>query len=259
MLKALCKLDNKKYLSWNEKDYNFIKENKEEFICQSCKSRVVFVDGIEVIKHFRHFTVSECDWEGETQSHLNMKKIVKEFLNIPDEDIEYDLGWAKPDLVYRQKGFKDFIAIEVQHSKLSVAKFLERTKNYTLHKIPVLWIFDSSFLNKKEDEQNIPALLKEAHDLYFGRVYMIFDNIIRPIHFNKMYRWVDEYEDYSGQSYGGYMKEYKRRKVIMVGENLPDELGGKELFHVWTSYSGNHPQGYLLAKFYDGNIWSRLK
>lgn len=259
MLKAKNIKDNKNYLSWNEKDYSFILKHKEEFICPSCKSLVVFVDGTEVIKHFRHKTLSECEWEPESQNHLAMKKYVKEFLNIPDEDIEVDLGWAKPDLVLRQQGYKDFIAIEVQHSKISIKKFLERTHNYTIHNIPVLWIFDGIFLQTDKKEQDIPALLREAHDIYFGRVYMFLENKIMPIHFNKMYRWVDEYDDYaSGNTYGGYEKQYKRKKAIMFGESLPDEIGEKKLFHVWSSWGkSNKPSGYLIAKFYDGNAWSK--
>ena len=260
MLKAKNKLDNKNYISWNEQDYKFIIKHKREFICPSCKAEVEFVDGIEKIKHFRHKTLSECEWEPESQNHLTMKKYIKEFLNIPDEDIEVDLNWAKPDLVFRQKEFKGFIAIEVQHSKITIRKFLERTKNYTDHEIPVLWIFDGSMLDTNEKEQDIPVLLREAHDIYNGRVSMFIENKIVPIHFNKMYRWIDEYDDYTtGQVFGGYERAYKRKKTIMVGENIPDELAGKQIYHFYTSWKGKFPSGYLLAKFYDGNIWSRLK
>lgn len=259
MLKAKNKITNKSYISWNEEDYKFILLHKKEFICPSCNSDVEFVDGIEKIKHFRHKTLSECEWEPESQNHLAMKKYVKEFLNIPDKDIEVDLGWAKPDLILRQNEFKGFIAIEVQHSKIAVKKFLERTKNYTEHKIPVLWIFDESILNTKETEQDIPALLREAHDIYCGRVYMFIENRIIPIHFNKMYRWVDEYEDFrTGEVYGGYERQYKRKKAIMYGENLPDEIAGKKIYSFYTSWKNNkNPVGFLIAKFYDGNSWSR--
>jgi hypothetical protein len=255
MLKATNTSDNKNYLAWNSQDYILIKNNRDNFICPHCKSRVIFVDGIEVIKHFRHYTVSECEWEGETKNHLEMKKFVKEFFNIPDDDIEFDFGWARPDLVLRQDN--KIIAIEVQHSKIAVKKFLERTKNYASHNIPVLWIFDGDMLISKE-EQDIPALLREAHDLYCGRVYMFLDNKIIPIHFNKMYRWVDEYDDlYNGVTYGGYDKAYKRKKSIMYGEVLPDTFAGKKLYTFYTSWSGSHPTGYLIAKFYDGNSWSK--
>jgi competence CoiA-like predicted nuclease len=259
MLKAEHKPTAKKYLSWNLEDYKFIMENKKDFICPSCKSDVVFVDGIEVIKHFRHKVECLCDWEPETQEHLSMKKFMKEFLNIDDEHIEYDLGWAKPDLIYLNKN--EVIAIEVQHSPLSIAKFKERTKRYSDNGVAVLWVFHEKFLDKENPEQNIPAFLREAHDIYFGRVYMILKDHLVPVHFNKLHRWVDEYDDYeSGETYGGYYKEYKRRKVISFGSELPDEKYGKEIYCVWSDWSrGKHPKGFLIAKFYDQNRWKSGK
>ena len=61
-----------------------------------------------------------------------------------------------------------------------------------------------------------------------------------PIHFNKMYRWVDEYEDFrTGEVYGGYERQYKRKKAIMYGENLPDEIAGKKIYSFYTSWKNN--------------------
>ena len=70
MLVAKDKDSGTNYYSWDKKDYIFIKKNKTKFICPDCKTQLIFVDGIDVIKHFRHKTKKQgkcCDFEPESK------------------------------------------------------------------------------------------------------------------------------------------------------------------------------------------------
>jgi len=248
MLKAQYLEDNKKYVSWNNEDYKFILDNRNQFICPHCKGKVIFVDGTEVIKHFRHFVLSDCDFEPETQNHLEMKMFMKNFFNLTDEDVEVDLGFAKPDLLKRDQK----IAIEVQNSNITKKKFLERCYNYTQNGYAVLWVFHEDLLKEYKETSNIPILLRTAHEHYFERVYIYSKGKIIPIHFNPIKRYVEEYTDYeTGETFGGYIILYKKKKLISVGEDIPEPMYGKELYKCHSKFSHNTPSGYYIAKFYD--------
>lgn len=253
MLRATCCLNNKPYFSWDKKDYNFILKNRNSFICPSCKQELVFVDGIEIIKHFRHKVECDCEWEPESENHLEMKYFMKKLLNLSNEDIEVNLNFAQPDLYIKDKG----IAIEVQNSNITKKKFLERCYNYTKNGIAVMWIFHDSLLKEGDKEQNIPVLLRTAQENNFGRVYIYSSNKLYSIKFSAIHRWIEEYEDYeTGETYGGYLKTYKRKKSINIIQTIPDEKYGNEIYKVRTKWMGGRkiigrPSGYLMAKFYD--------
>ena len=222
---------------------NEVKE-REEFKCIECKQKAIFVDAIFKIKHFRHFITSNCEPEPETEQHLNMKKFFIENLNLKRENIEVPLGFARPDLYLQCKK----IAIEVQHSNLNYQKFIERTKNYTKNDIAVLWIFDSVFL--KTDV--IGVVLKKAHELYFGRVYVFKENNIYPVHFKTTGRIVSIYYDDPETPYeerfGSYYKNYKRKKLFDFGEKITN-FNFKIQRNTWK---GNN---FLIASFLDKPWW----
>lgn len=248
MLRAEHKLTNMAYYSWDTNDYNIIIKDKSLFICPECKSTLIFVDGLEVIKHFRHKVKSDCDFEPESEDHLEMKMFVKEFLDLRKDEVEVHLGFAKPDLLIKS----DMIAIEVQKSNISKKRFLERCFNYTQNGIAVMWIFHESLLMEKGKDKNIPLLLRTASENAFGRIYIYSNKIIYSIKLNTLSRWVNEYEDYdTGESYGGYLKTYKRKRNIEIIQTIPDKKYGKTLYKVRSKFAGQFPSGYLIAKFYD--------
>ena len=248
MLKAIIKENNDIVFSWDNMDYKKILENKNGFICPYCKSDVIFVDGIEIIKHFRHKVLSECDFEPESQEHYEMKFWLRDFLGYTNEDLEVNLEFARPD-VYDSK---NKIAFELQKSNITKKKFLDRCYNYTKNGIAVMWIFHESLLKRGDKEQNIPLLLRTAQENGCGRTYLYSKNKLYSIRFKRLFKWVEEYEDYeTGDVYGGYLKQYKRKKSIEIIQEIPDKKYGKEIFKVRTKYNNNTPSGYLIAKFYD--------
>jgi len=248
MLRANYSPNNESYFSWNKKDYKFIITNRNLFICPICKKKLIFVDGTEMIKHFRHKVTSNCNWEPETENHLDMKRFMMEFLNLSENDVEVNLKFAQPDLYIQNRK----IAIEVQNSNINKKKFLERCYNYTENGVAVMWIFHDSLLKQGDKEQNIPILLRTAQENNFGRVYIYSCGEIFSVTFSALKKWVDEYTDYkTGETFGGYLKEYKRKKAINIIQKIPDEIYGKEIYIVRTKWNKNKPSGYLVAKFYD--------
>ena len=68
------------------------------------------------------------------------------------------------------------IAIELQHSKISDTKLLERTLNYNKQGIYVLWILNGNSFDRaphNQDEIRISKLESKLHKVYNGRVYYI--------------------------------------------------------------------------------------
>ncbi len=242
MLKAIHKETGVKYISWKshleiKEIYN---EDKESFICPYCDRRLIFVDGDQVIKHFRHRTENNCEHEPETQIHLEMKEFIQKIFNLSDDEIEYTklLHYGfKPD------GFieKDNIALEVQHSIISEKDFILRTKKYSDSDIHVLWIFDKNII-----AENIPAMIKKAHEIYYGRIY-VYDNknkSMYPIHLTPTKRWVKPFK-----SYGGYYKYYKSKRGLKIGEEI-------KTFQLKKSHNTWKDNNYLLANFYDKQFWN---
>jgi len=229
MLKATDETGNI-YLSYEEKSRN----KNIHYFCCDCQQKVLFVDSRLKIKHFRHKTKSECDPEPETQIHIQMKKYLAESLKAKPENIEVNLKWAKPDLFFN--GF----AIEVQHSKISYETFITRTKNYTLNQIPVIWIFDKSFLGLSSQPGKI---LRKAHELYYGRVYLFSNDKIIPAHFNSMTRYIEP-----TNFGGGYFRYSKRKKEIVYGKPI-------ETFYLKSSFNTFRENNILVAKFNDEVFW----
>ena len=182
-----------------------------------------------------------------------MKKVMMEFLNLYYNDMEVKLGFAQPDLYIEDQK----IAIEVQNSDITKKKFLERCFNYTKNGIAVMWIFHESFLKQADKEQNIPILLRTTQENGFGKVYIYSCNKLYSVTFSAISRWIEEYTDYkTGETYGGYLEKYKRKKSIKIIQEIPDDIYGKEIYKVRTKWLGGKrvigkSAGYLIAKFYD--------
>ncbi len=253
MLTAMNKEDNNLYCpEENFIDYEQVLNNKDNFICSACKKKVVFVNPeTEIAKHFRHYKKSDCDTEPETINHLNMKKFILKKLNLTKENLEYPLGFARPDIYIP----KERVAIEVQNSSLTLKKFKERTENYTKNDIYVLWIFDYRLMNRSKP----PAFMKDAHKIYLGRVYIYvpkceeFNSHIKPVHFSSTGRIVEvpEFNEYGKIiSFDGYYKYYKREKNLSAGNWIKNF----SILKVINPYNK-----IKIARFYDKRFWEVSK
>jgi len=236
MLRATHDKTNELYLSFDR--YRDIVKIKDEFICPECREKVIFVDSKIKIKHFRHKVASDCSFEQETIEHEEMKKYVQELLKLDESAIEFPLGFAKPDIFIKELN----IAIEVQYSNIPLEKFLIRTNNYTKNNIYVIWIFHHALLDINKNLARPSAMLREAHKLYFGRVYIYNEDGIYPVHFNGVSRYIEP-----TNFGGGYWKYYKQIKEIRFGSKIEEF----EFNFLKTTNSSN----ILIARFYDKVFW----
>lgn len=260
MLVAENKLTHQRYFPYKEGNILEVDDNKENIICPFCKENVIFVCGAQKITHFRHFTKSECSPEPETEEHIKMKQFFIDNLKLNKDSIEVNLGFARPDVFIKERN----LAIEVQHSAISEEKFLERTTNYTNNGIYVLWVFDECLLG---EANRISKLLKKAHELYFGRVYIFRKNGIFPAHFNPVERWVEEreipeyiedFEEYKNNGFepyfkkvGGYWKTLKTIKDVTFDDKYT-ELSIYNIVFQQNTWKNNN---FLIAKLNEGMFW----
>jgi len=111
--------------------------------------------------------------------HMRMKLYFYENIPLSNKvshiEEEYKIADQVIDIYVELKnGTK--IGIEIQHSKISEARLLERTFNYSKQGIYVLWILNGNSFNRKPQNQDgirISKLETQLHKLYDGRVYYV--------------------------------------------------------------------------------------
>ena len=231
MLKVLK--DNKEIIT----SYNSIICKKDNFTCPFCGEKLIFVNSILKIKHFRHKVESNCENEPETEEHIKMKLFMMKKLNLKEHNLEVNLKFAIADLYL----FNEKIAIEVQYSPISLEKFIDRNRNYSDNGISVLWVF-----HKKLLKENIHAFLRKAHELYFGRIYVYHNNEIYPIHFLRFGRDLIDSKGYL------YFKNYKLKRKMIYGNKICS-------FHLVKSINSFRGNNFKVAKFYDSCFWRSNK
>lgn len=251
MIKAYD-LKNDKYSLSTEDDVSNLRNlsDNDFLVCPSCKDKVIFVNAKKRIKHFRHEVESDCNFEPETNRHLNMKRIILDKLELDKNCLEVPLGFGTPDILIE----KDKIAIEVQHSPLSYEKFIERTENYNENDYYPLWIFDISLIDKYitgeptnsgDDIIRLPEFLKKAHQLYYGRVYVMEGDKIVPIHFSSLKSWKEEYINYrTNESFRGYYYYLKKERAVRIGGYIYS-------FNILKTDNND----INIARFYDKKFW----
>jgi len=118
-----------------------------EYLCPVCSMQVILKKGEIIRPHFSHLKDHSCSNSGESLNHLKMKSIAyqklldKNFNNIYLEQIAQNYPEKRIiDIVVQLKDRK--IAVELQHSPLSIEVFIERTKSLLDLGFYPLWIFD---------------------------------------------------------------------------------------------------------------------
>ena len=115
-------------------------------VCPQCEEAVVLKRGRKVIAHFAHKPPTDCTWaRGETRAHMRAKKLLYESLvqRQLDASLEQHLTFLSGDrradvFVRRDKG--PSIAIELQHSTISLGELEARAWSYARAGITQLWI-----------------------------------------------------------------------------------------------------------------------
>ena len=162
-----------------------IAKKKRLYFCQCCGLAVILRKGVVRLPHFAHLPAATCQYKGESQLHLNIKKSIYITLqqeigkSVKEIELEKHLVENRPDVYI--EGHQKKIAIEVQTSQLSASEIIRRTDLYYQKGIYVLWIlpFDKDRLLEWDDASET-YLLKTVRLKEYERImmYLYYKNLI---------------------------------------------------------------------------------
>jgi Competence protein CoiA-like family len=126
----------------------------EPFLCPGCDKSVLLVKGKVRVVHFRHKAIANCRFgAGESDAHLSAKNEFVQALTLrglkaePEVDVLSIEGDRRADILViapEKKGGEPEharrVAIEVQHSAITLAALETRTQAYVAAGVPVIWI-----------------------------------------------------------------------------------------------------------------------
>lgn len=125
-------------------------EKGKKYYCRGCRKRVILKKGKKKCAHFAHQKSDNCSVfsERESKEHLQLKEC---FMDWPGQSVEpVFLEAYLPRLRQRPDILLANLAIEIQCSRLSHQRFIERTQNYLNNSYQVWWILGNSFLGQSQ-------------------------------------------------------------------------------------------------------------
>lgn len=125
-------------------------EKGKKYYCRGCRKRVILKKGKKKCAHFAHQKSDNCSVfsERESKEHLQLKEC---FMNWLGQSVEpVFLEAYLPRLRQRPDILLANLAIEIQCSRLSHQRFIERTQNYLNNSYQVWWILGNSFLGQSQ-------------------------------------------------------------------------------------------------------------
>ena len=125
-------------------------EKEKTYYCRSCRKRVVLKRGKKKCAHFAHRKTDNCSVfsEGESEEHLQLKEYFMDWLGQSAEPAFLEA--YLPRLRQRPDILLANLALEIQCSRLSHQRFVERTKSYLNNGYQVWWILGHSFLGQRQ-------------------------------------------------------------------------------------------------------------
>ena len=127
------------------------------FSCPECHKKMVYMDCEKKINHFRHYKLSDCEYETEpeTQEHYEAKILIENlfghFKTLTIEEINYGKEYPiideklqirkYADVYFEMPQFRRKVAIEVQYTNYDIKKFLEKILFYAHRGITVVYLF----------------------------------------------------------------------------------------------------------------------
>src|SRR2546426_7526415 len=113
------------------------------FTCVVCNEEVILKTGRRRVNHFAHANPIACKFAvGESDQHRRCKMEIFEALQrqpgVNKAALERPLGIVRPDVSAYINGVP--VAIEVQISSLSPETIAQRTRDYAIKGIYVLWL-----------------------------------------------------------------------------------------------------------------------
>jgi competence CoiA-like predicted nuclease len=173
---------------------NGTRNNK--YFCPICGEEVILKKGLIKIPHYAHKPDNTCKWdfwEPESDRHREMKQIIMDNIfsinNCTFAEYEYSFDKYIADVYfeipYNNTTFK--VAVECQCSDKTLEDFIEKNNYYTEMGVSVLWVFNfpknwvknNTTLN---DTIRVSSMMWEAHKLYSGQIYLLWDDILLGVH-----------------------------------------------------------------------------
>jgi predicted RNA-binding Zn-ribbon protein involved in translation (DUF1610 family) len=159
------------------------KEERPRFKCPECGNRMVFVECERKINHFRHYNISNCEFESEpeTEEHYYAKGVVENiFANfvstsqttilygkeLPVVDNELDIK-KYPDVYLEIPSLGKKIAVEVQYTNYDIRTFRNKILFYAFRNITAIYLFFGEQFQKRFKENNNIYLLKDIEKEIF--------------------------------------------------------------------------------------------
>jgi len=188
---------------------------------EDCKMQ--FVDSEQRIKHFRHDTSFDHVTNEESEEHRNIILELKKYYEdrgyterVSVEEYLKPIDRIADVLLEKTNGNQ--IVIEVQLSKQSKQKFIERTHDYDRAGYTTMWLLGvDNYLKEKRDTKVSGYLFTDVHKWlmkqYFGRHYTVMESWngieVQPTRYENKSRYVDLYQKQNGRQVGGYNKKYE--------------------------------------------------
>lgn len=213
----------------------------EKYFCPECELPTILKAGTQKVSHFAHKQKESCFYgAGETQEHLRMKTAIANLLKDQfDVQVEQQLiPNRRADVVIKKELPEEnrtlIVAIECQHSPISIEEFEERNLDYSKYGIPVLWVWSSKRLgfrffeeiesainNGIDFEKRIPVEIRKTayrewvkddnnHFASYNLIHVMDQNgDLRRIRMNDVIR----YSEWDGDMYEKKLESIKRLSI----------------------------------------------
>src|SRR5262249_49208272 len=155
-----------------------------EYRCPECNQVVFIRKGRKCIPHFAHQPDASCVYgRGETFAHLQAKLLLRD--NFRRRGLQADVERVvlssesdrRADVLVWKPDSDRRVAIEVQHSYLSVEDIERRTKAYIAAGVPVIWIgllkWNRSLNGDCEPAYRSRGWQDRAHDYNGGHLWLL--------------------------------------------------------------------------------------
>ncbi len=160
--------------------------------------------------HFAHQKSDNCSVfsERESKEHLQLKEC---FMDWPGQSVEPAFLEAYlPRLRQRPDILLANLAIEIQCSRLSHQRFIERTQNYLNNSYQVWWILGNSFLGQSQFSliEKVAATIIEKEECIAGKLISRNKSFICIIILQRLYQGIFPFAVAAGLFLVGTLKKY---------------------------------------------------
>lgn len=186
-------------------------EKGKKYYCRGCRKRVILKKGKKKCAHFAHQKSDNCSVfsERESKEHLQLKECFMDWLGQSVEPVFLEA--YLPRLRQRPDILLANLAIEIQCSRLSHQRFIERTQNYLNNSYQVWWILGNSFLGQSQFsliEKSCCYYIIEKEECIAGKLISRNKSFICIIILQRLYQGIFPFAVAAGLFLVGTLKKY---------------------------------------------------